>query len=68
MSGYVKITSVDGHMESGIGFDSMDDLVEQLMEDHDFACEEEAIDIARKIINGKEITIDNCIYKLGYYQ
>ena len=64
MNGYVKITSVDDNFESGIGFDSMGDLVEELMEDLDFACEEEAIHIARRIIKGEKIIIDDTIYQL----
>ena len=64
MGGYVKITSVDSHMESGIGFDSMDDLVEELMEDIEFACEEEAIHVAKRIIKGERIQLDNAFYQL----
>lgn len=64
MGGYIKITSTDGNFESGIGFDTMSDLVEELMEDIDFACEEEAIHIAKRLVKGERIQLDNAFYQL----
>lgn len=66
MSGRVKIEAVDRSWISSIGFDTMSDLVEELMEDHDFDCEAEAVHVAKRIIKGERIQLDNAFYQLEY--
>lgn len=66
MSGRVEIVAVDGSWGSSIGFDTMSDLVEELMEDHEFDCEAEAVHVAKRIIKGERIQLDNAFYQLGY--
>ena len=66
MSGYIKLKSVDGHFEAGIGFDCVGDIVEDLMNMHEILDEDEARRFARRILKGEKITIENNTYELGY--